>query len=60
MAKVKIQKRDGSPTNYCWSSTDAGAPTRVAVFKQTANGLRRMRGVTFNTLTNCMRRQKEA
>ena len=57
MAKVRIQKKDGSATPYYWSSSDAGAPTRVTVYKQTAAGVRRMKGVTFNTVTNRMRRQ---
>jgi hypothetical protein len=57
MAKVRIKKSDGSTTPYYWSSTDSGAPTRVVVYKQTADGAKRMKGVTFNTVTNRMRRQ---
>jgi hypothetical protein len=57
VAKVSIQKKDGSATPYYWSSSDEGAPTRVTVYKRTADGLRRMKGVTFNTVTNRMRRQ---
>jgi hypothetical protein len=56
MAKVKIVKRDGTATSYYWSSTDEGAPDRVAVYKRTNDGITRMKGVTFNTVTNLMRR----
>lgn len=57
MAKVRILKKDGTVTQYYWSSTDSGAPTGVAVYKRTDDGMKRMRGVSFNTVTNCMRRQ---
>jgi hypothetical protein len=57
MAKVRILKRDGTATPYYWSSTDEGAPNSVAVYKRTHEGIKRMKGVTFNTVTNLMRRR---
>jgi hypothetical protein len=60
MAKVRIVKKDGTATPYYWSSTDANAPTGVAVYKRTDDGMKRMRGVSFNTVTNRMRRQNKS
>lgn len=57
MAKVKIFKKDGSPTPYFWSDRDSGDRTDVTVYKQSADGVKRMKGVRFNAVTNRMRRQ---
>jgi hypothetical protein len=54
MAKVKINKKDGSPTPYFISSKDGGDPTQRTVFKQTAKGVKRMVGVHFDATTRRM------
>jgi hypothetical protein len=56
MAKVKIFKKDGTPTPYFWSNRDSGDGTAVTVYKRTSDGVKRMRGVRFNSVTNQMRR----
>jgi hypothetical protein len=56
MAKVKIYKKDGTPTPYFWSSTDGLERTNKTVYKQTSDGVKRMKGVRFNAVTNRMHR----
>lgn len=56
MAKTKIYKTDGKPTPYFWSDRDGEEQTAVTVYKQTASGVKRMRGVRFNAITNEMKR----
>ena len=58
MAKMKIFKRDGTSTPYFWSSKDTADPTSVAVYRRTADGVKRVRSMRFNTVTNRMRRPK--
>lgn len=55
MAKVKIFKKDGSPTPYFWSNRDSDR-TNVTVYKQTTDGVKRMKGVRFNAETNRMQK----
>ncbi|MGH7449238.1 MAG: hypothetical protein ACREK1_03745 [Longimicrobiales bacterium] len=57
MARIKIIKKDGSPTPYFWSDKDGTDRTRLKVYKQTVEGIKRMRGVRFNSVTNRMRRR---
>lgn len=52
MAKVKIFKKNGTPTPYFWSKKDGTDQTSVTVYKQTSDGVKRMRGVRFNAVTN--------
>lgn len=54
MAKVKISKKDGTPTNYFWSDKDEGDRTNKTVYKQTSDGVKRMRGVHFDPVENRM------
>jgi hypothetical protein len=54
MAKVRITKRDGSSTPYFWSDRDRESKNRKTVYKQTADGVKRMKGVRFDPLTNRM------
>lgn len=54
--KTKIFKRDGTPSPYFWSDKNGEDRTSVTVYKQTASGVKRMRGVRFNTLTNRMKK----
>jgi hypothetical protein len=57
MAKIKIFKRDGSPTPYFWSNKNSGDRAFVTVYKQTArDGIKRMKGVHFNAITNRMQK----
>lgn len=60
MAKVKIVRKDGSPTPYFWSDKDGTDRERKTVYKNTADGRKRMRGVHFNAVTNRLRKDPEA
>lgn len=51
MAKVKIFKKDGSATPYFWSDKETADKTRQTVYKQTTDGVKRMVGVHFNSVT---------
>ncbi len=57
MTKVRIFKKDGTATPYFWSTEDAGDRTSVTVYKRTTDGVKRKTGVSFNTITNQMRRE---
>lgn len=55
MAKrVKIFKKDGSPTPYFWSEKDGTDRTQQTVYKRTEDGVTRMRGVHFDAVKNEM------
>ena len=51
MAKVKILKQDGTPTQYFWSDRDSDR-THLTVYKKTKDGIKRMTGVHFDALAN--------
>jgi hypothetical protein len=55
MARIKIFKKDGSATPYFWLEKEKETRTKT-VYKQTPEGVRRMKGVRFNPTTNQMRR----
>jgi len=57
MAKVRIFKKDGTPTQYFWSSKNAADRTSLTVYKQTSEGIKRMKGVTYDAETNTFHRQ---
>jgi hypothetical protein len=46
---MQIHKKDGTPTQYFWSDKDGQEDGRRMVFKETAKGLTRMKGVRFDT-----------
>lgn len=56
MARFPITKKDGTPTQYFWTDKDASDPTRRTVYKQTTDGVKRMKGVRYNSVTSRMRR----
>jgi hypothetical protein len=53
MSRIKIFKKDGSATPYFWLEKDKGH--RKVVYKETVDGVKRMKGVRFNPTTNQMR-----
>lgn len=59
MARMSISRKDGSPSPYFWSDKDGSAPTRKRVYKETSDGVTRMRGVRFDSLKNRIRRRPE-
>jgi hypothetical protein len=56
MAKVMISKKNGTPTPYFWSDKEVGDRASRTVYKQTEEGVKRIKGVRFNSVTNRMRR----
>ncbi len=56
MAKVKITRKDGSPSPYFWSDKDTGDKTHKTVYKQTSDGVKRMRGVHYDPVESRMHR----
>jgi hypothetical protein len=54
MARVKILKKDGTETPFFWLEKDKESRTKT-VYKETPEGVKRMRGVRFNPTTNQMR-----
>jgi hypothetical protein len=52
MARIKICKKNGKPTDYFWSDTDGTDRTQQTVYKQTNDGVKRMTGVHFDAVTN--------
>ena len=56
MTKTKIFKSDGTPTPYFWTDKEGEDRTSVTVYKQATSGVKRMRGVRFNTVTNRIKR----
>jgi hypothetical protein len=56
MARTPISKKDGSTTPYFWSDRDGTQQDRKSVYKQTPDGVKRMKGIRFNTVTNRIRR----
>ncbi len=56
MAKVKIYRKDGTPTPYFWSDRDSDR-TNLTVYKQTDDGVKRMRGVHYDAIARQMRKE---
>jgi hypothetical protein len=54
MARIKIIKKDGTPTRYFWSDKDGTDRTRQTVYKQSPDGVKRMRGVHFDAVAKRM------
>lgn len=44
--RVRISRKDGTPTQYFWSDKDGKADKTV--YKQTTDGVKRMKGVHFD------------
>ena len=54
MARVKIFKKDGTATPYFWLEKERETRTKT-VYKETPDGVKRMKGVRFHPQTNQMR-----
>jgi hypothetical protein len=55
MAHVKIVRPDGSPSPYFWNDKEEGDKRHRTVYKTTADGIRRMKGVHFDAVRNKVR-----
>jgi hypothetical protein len=56
MAKVKIHRRDGTPTRYYFRDDEDGDANDRTVYKVLPTGVRQMKTMRFNPETNQMRR----
>jgi len=54
MPRVKIFKKDGTSTPFFWSDTDGDDRKRQTVYKQTTEGVKKMRGVHYDAERNRM------
>jgi hypothetical protein len=59
MARITIVRKNGTPSPYFWSDEDGSAPTRKRVYRETSDGVKRMRGVRFDSVKKRMRRRPE-
>ncbi|MGH8434340.1 MAG: hypothetical protein ACRERX_07615 [Pseudomonas sp.] len=57
MARTQIFKKDGTPTQFFWSDKDGSKPTRKTVYKKTDDGVKRMKGVSFDVNKNEIRKE---
>jgi hypothetical protein len=48
MAKIRIAKKDGTPSQYFWSDTEKSDKSQRTVYKKTDDGVKRMTGVHFD------------
>jgi hypothetical protein len=51
MARNRILRKDGTTTRYFWTDADNAAPEKT-VYKETTEGVKRMKGVHFDATTN--------
>lgn len=56
MARTRIFKNDGTSTPYFWSDKDGTGEDRKRIYKQTPDGVKRMKDVYFNVTTNRVRK----
>lgn len=52
MARVKIFRPDGSPSPYFWKDEKDGAKPLKSVYKRTSEGVKRLRGVSYDLANN--------
>ena len=51
MARHIINNKLGQPTDYYWTDKHAEDPARATVFRKTEAGIKKMRGVHFDSKT---------
>jgi hypothetical protein len=56
MARIAITRPDGSPSPYFWIDKEPGGSRLRTVYKQTPDGVKRMRGVRFDVKARKIRR----
>ncbi len=52
MKKVPILKKSGAPSPFFWSEAEGSDRSRQTVYKQTEEGVKRMKGVTYDVAAN--------
>lgn len=56
MARFKIDRPDGTPTPYFYSDKDGTEPSRKSVYKETEDGVKRMKGPLYDSKKKRMRK----
>ena len=52
MKKNQILKKNGKPSPFFWTETEGSDSARQTVYKQTEDGIKRMKGVTYDVAAN--------
>ncbi len=60
MARHIIFNKHGQPTEYYWTDEHASDPERVTVFRQKEDGVKKMRGVFFDSKAGKIVKQLES
>ena len=55
VARIKIVRPDGTSSPYFWNDKEGGDKTHRTVYKSTAEGIKRMKGVHFDAVRNKLR-----
>lgn len=56
MARKKIFKADGTPTPFFWTDKDGTEPTSKRVYKETDDGIKRIKNVRYDVAKNRFRK----
>lgn len=56
MARIAISRPDGTPSPYFWTDKEPGEKRLKRVYKQTPEGVKRMKGVRFDVERSKIRR----
>jgi hypothetical protein len=57
MARHTILNKHGKPTEFFWNDKHATDPQHVVVFRKTETGIKKMRGVTFDSKSGRINKQ---
>jgi hypothetical protein len=58
MARHRIHDDNGKPTDYFWSDKYSADRTRAQVFKETEEGIKRMKNVFFDTVKRKLMKER--
>jgi len=56
MARIAINRPDGSPSPYFWTDKEPGGKRLKTVYKATSDGVKRMRGVRWDSVRGKIRK----
>ena len=59
MARITITKKNGTPTPYFWIDRDSDRKF-LTVYKRTADGIKKMKGVHFDATENRIHKHPRA
>jgi hypothetical protein len=56
MEKIQISRKDGTSTPYFYAAAEDTDRTRQTVYKDTKDGVKKMRGVSYDAIAKKMRK----